>query len=253
MLKEVDLFCPPMVRWLLPLLVLFVGPWAAVPPSRFRAVVSDVDGTLLPFATHGRVSRRNRRALQEAAARGSRVLVATGRIPGPWYEKLCRQLGDILGPGVFCNGALVLDGKQVLHGSVLTAESVARVVDCLADGRVLQQRIGALAVVATDKGFAYSELAPDGPSWVTQLIQRAGEPVVPIETWNPWLKERAVHKFVMFTDPQDDRWVVMEKVVQVLRQKLGPDATVLDCGQKQCEILPAGENKGRWLSFSSLG
>ena len=161
----------------------------------------------------------------------------------PWYDSLCSQLPGVLGPGVFSNGALVLKGDEVFHASVLPAETVATVVECLVDGRVHGRKIGALAVVAAD-GFEYSELAPEGPTWVTRLIQRAGEPVTPRGSWNPWLLQREVHKFVMFTAPDDPSWAAMDQVVPLLREKLATSATVLDCGAKQCEILPPGENKG---------
>jgi len=215
----------------------------AAVPGAIRAIITDVDGTLMPFATSSKLSNRNRAALTAAKEAGCAISVATGRIPGPWYDSLCSQLPGVLGPGVFSNGALVLKGDEVFHASVLPAETVATVVECLVDGRVHGRKIGALAVVAAD-GFEYSELAPEGPTWVTRLIQRAGEPVTPRGSWNPWLLQREVHKFVMFTAPDDPSWAAMDQVVPLLREKLAMSATVLDCGAKQCEILPPGENKG---------
>eukprot|EP00438_Fugacium_kawagutii_P013895 Skav219734 [mRNA] locus=scaffold301:394706:406912:- [translate_table: standard] len=122
---------------------------AAVPPAApaaVRAVISDVDGTLMAFASNSQLSRRNQAALSRAQAAGCLVSVATGRIPGPWYRALCSQLPD-LGPGVFCNGALVMEGDTVLHASALPPATVAAVVGSLPRGRVLGKRIGALAVV----------------------------------------------------------------------------------------------------------
>lgn len=78
-------------------------------PAAVRAVISDVDGTLMAFASNSQLSRRNREALSRAKDAGCVVSVATGRIPGPWYRSLCSQLPE-LGPGVFCNGALVMEG-----------------------------------------------------------------------------------------------------------------------------------------------
>ena len=216
--------------------------WATAMVPAIRAIITDVDGTLMPFATSSRLSGRTRAALTAAKEAGCAVAVATGRIPGPWYDSLCSQLPGVFGPGVFSNGALVL-GDEVFHASVLPAETVASVVECLVEGRVLGRKIGTLAVVAGD-GFEYSELAPEGPTWVTQLIQRAGEPVTPRGSWNPWLLQREVHKFVLFTVPDDPTWAAMDQVVPLLREKLATSATVLDCGAKQCEILPPGENKG---------
>lgn len=54
-----------------------------------------------------------------------------------------------------------------------------------------------------------------------------------------------VHKFVMFTNPEDIDWAEMREVVALLRKNLEPTGcVVLDCGEKQCEILPPGVNKG---------
>lgn len=89
----------------------------AWPPASVRAIISDVDGTLMAFATNSQLSRRNQAALSRAKEAGCVVSVATGRIPGPWYRSLCSQLPK-LGPGVFCNGALVMEGQGGNGGPV---------------------------------------------------------------------------------------------------------------------------------------
>ena len=74
-------------------------PTTAVP--RLRAVITDVDGTLMAFATSSRISQRNRKALLAAKEVGCEVMVATGRIPGPWYDALEAEMPEILGAGVY--------------------------------------------------------------------------------------------------------------------------------------------------------
>ena len=77
--------------------------------SRMKAVVTDVDGTLFSFA--GReISEGNHAALTTCVERGIHVCLATGRIPGPWFEALKERLPGI-GPCVFGNGALVVDAN----------------------------------------------------------------------------------------------------------------------------------------------
>ena len=54
---------------------------------RKSIVVTDVDGTLFSFAGRD-LSDGNRRALTECVESGVHVSLATGRIPGPWFDAL---------------------------------------------------------------------------------------------------------------------------------------------------------------------
>ena len=212
-----------------------------VPP--IQAIISDVDGTLMPFATSTKLSKRNMKALALAVEDyGCSLSVATGRIPGPWYDALCRQM-PFLGAGVFCNGALVLKDGEVLAATPLPATVVAPTVQSTSGGRVAGGRIGVLAVTEGDEGYEYLELAPDGPSWVTKMIERAGEQVRPIPSYADLL-EQEVFKVVMFTKDDED-WAAMDEVLAILREVIDAnEATILDCGGGHCEILPPGVNKG---------
>ncbi|CAE7870923.1 YBEY [Symbiodinium sp. KB8] len=160
---------------------------------RCKAVITDVDGTLMPFGTNTKISETNQLALKKAFDEGLAVCVATGRIPGPWYDELCAQVP--LGPGVFANAG------------------------------------------------AISRLAPEGPTWATDLIRSAGEPeTVLLPTLKPL---RDVYKFVLFTLPKEEGWAAMADIVDSFQRSLaGTGVTVLDCGARQCEILPPGVNKG---------
>lgn len=71
----------------------------------FRAIATDLDGTLL--VEHARVSPRTLAALREAERRGVLVVVATAR-PPRWVRPLVEILGP-LGVAVCANGALVYD------------------------------------------------------------------------------------------------------------------------------------------------
>ena len=145
----------------------------------FRAVVTDVDGTLMPFGTNAKLSKKNRQALQTARDRGLEVCVATGRIPGPWYDELRAQVP--LGPGVFANGALVLEAgptgaPKILAAATLPASAVATVLQCTSGGRFRGLRVSVLAATIWEGSLRYLELAPEGPTWATDLIRSAGEP-----------------------------------------------------------------------------
>ncbi|CAJ1344283.1 unnamed protein product [Effrenium voratum] len=210
----------------------------------YRAIISDVDCTLMPFATNTELSSRNRAALASAIKAGCQVCVATGRIPGPWYEDLLQQLPG-LGPGVFANGALVLaaDSDVVLQASSLPAEAVARVVQSSQGGIIAGHRVALLALLKSDKGYGYAELAPE-PTWVTQMIQRAAEPVKNMPSFDDLPSE--VYKFVLFTSPDVAGWADdMAPVTAALEDALADTGVrVLDCGRHHCEVLPPGVNKG---------
>ncbi|HQR81070.1 MAG TPA: HAD family hydrolase [Actinomycetota bacterium] len=90
-------------------------------------VATDLDGTLLrrDFS----VSDRTRRALQEAVGAGVGIVYATGRPP--------RWLGDVydetgLQPTTICaNGALTLQGDELLHVDEISAEVIREVQQIL--------------------------------------------------------------------------------------------------------------------------
>eukprot|EP00439_Symbiodinium_sp_Y106_P040294 s3900_g4.t3 len=222
---------------------------------RCKAVITDVDGTLMPFGKNKKISERNQQALQKAFDEGLAVCVATGRIPGPWYDELRAQVP--LGPGVFANGALVLEpcpgpSPKILAVSSLPASAVETVLEQTSGGRFGGLRILVLAATMWEGCLRYVELAPEGPTWATDLIRSAGEPeTVLLPTLRP-LKD--VHKFVLFTLPEEG-WAAMADVVdsgslaghRVQNKATRRESTgvaILDCGPRQCEILPPGVNKG---------
>ena len=150
----------------------------ALQPARppIRAIVTDIDGTLFPFGTSPTLSQRNADALNAALDAGVHVSLATGRIPGPWCEKISGPVPRV-GASVFSNGALVLDA----HGAVLSErhllpETVAAVVEHTRGGRAAGG--GRLAVLACARWEAagpsfgslrYLELSPDGEESLATL------------------------------------------------------------------------------------
>ncbi|CAE8586722.1 unnamed protein product [Polarella glacialis] len=217
-----------------------------------RAVVSDVDGTLFHFGCQNQLSAANAAALRRAIAAGVHVSLATGRIPGPWSGALGQQLPG-MGPGIFANGALILGpvGGEVLEETFLPAEVVAIVKDFSrgglagGKGRVALLAATRLAGSAPEHGsLCYAELAPSGPTWVTELVKGAGEPAVQMLDLDSVADDR-VMKFVFFTTRKDADWACMPDVVAELKARLaGTGSTVLACGALQCEVLPLGINKG---------
>ena len=219
---------------------------------RMKAVITDVDGTLFSFA--GReLSVGNRNALTACSERGVYVCLATGRIPGPWFTALKKQL-PFIGSCVFANGALVVNSQgDPIFTSRLPQEIVAPVVEYTSGGTTgeSESRVCVLAATCLDPtapygGLRYCELSPSGaPSAITELIERAGEPDTVLLPSLKELTEGSVLKFVIWTLPGEYGWADMPATVTTLRERLkGTGATILDHGERWCEILPPGVCKG---------
>lgn len=221
---------------------------------RKAAVITDVDGTLFSFAGRD-LSEGNRAALNTCMDKlGVDVCVATGRIPGPWFTALKKQLPG-LGPSVFGNGALLMSADgEILWESKLPSDIVSVVLDYTSGGKDGKEG-GRLCVLAATRwqdeevgasAIRYCELSPMGePSEITALIQRAGEPDAVLLPSLDGFEARDVLKFVIWTVPGQEGWAKMPSTVAALKAALGgTGATILDHGERWCEILPPGVNKG---------
>ena len=126
----------------------------------------DIDGTLCDSAHQ--VPAANAAALTEAMARGVRVVLATGKMPGPWMPPLMRALGypsealALNAPAVTLNGLLVTnqDGS-VASQQLMRQEAVARALQVGADHPGLTQ------IVFSTDGLLAAELN----EWTTYAKQ----------------------------------------------------------------------------------
>lgn len=124
-------------------------------PSRIRLVAVDIDGTLLP-SSGTTVSKRNRRALQDAQAAGLHVIIATGR-RHQYAEPVLEQVG--LSPRsvmISSNGSVVryFDGELIERN--LLREETARAM------------CGALRPFGQTMVFTFDRT--DGPSLVVESM-----------------------------------------------------------------------------------
>ncbi|KAK3272176.1 hypothetical protein CYMTET_19512 [Cymbomonas tetramitiformis] len=85
-------------------------------------IVTDVDGTLLNSKQELMPSTEC--AVLEAAARGTPVVVATGKTRGPWAADILPRLGDPM-PGLFLQGLVIYDAKGDVWQSKSLEEDVA--------------------------------------------------------------------------------------------------------------------------------
>jgi hypothetical protein len=157
---------------------LALGSGGAAGGARRAAVVTDVDGTLFSFAGRD-LSDGNRVALTRCVSHGVHVCIATGRIPGPWFQTLRAELPGI-GPCVFGNGALVVDASgETIWEAQLPPAVLTAVLQYSRGGTAGDSgaRVCVLAATRWNGGeLRYCELAPNGPTPITSLIDRAGEP-----------------------------------------------------------------------------
>jgi Cof subfamily protein (haloacid dehalogenase superfamily) len=139
-----------------------------------RLVATDLDGTLL--RSDGGVSRRTRAALDAVRARGTDVVVVTGR-PPRWL----RGMADLLGHGglaICANGALVvdLDTGDVAREFPMAAEAARRMAEALRevlpDVAFAVERRGGFA-----REPAYRPRWPNPDETIHQLDELLAEPV----------------------------------------------------------------------------
>lgn len=140
--------------------VLFIGSlplnaYTEHMPSRIRLVAVDIDGTLLP-SSGTTISKRNRRALQDAQAAGLHVVIATGR-RHQYAEPVLEQVG--LSPRsvmISSNGSVVryFDGELIERN--LLREETARAL------------CGALRPFGQTMVFTFDRT--DGPSLVVESM-----------------------------------------------------------------------------------
>ena len=132
----------------------------------FRAIATDLDGTLL--RSDQSVSDRTRDAVLAAEDAGIMVVIATGR-PPRWIAPVIEQLGD-RGLVVCANGASVYDPArhELVHRLDLDPAVVSDIVDDL-------ERAVPLAVMGVEQGFEfgvdhrYEQLQPDLVALLTDV------------------------------------------------------------------------------------
>ena len=130
--------------------------------STYRAIATDLDGTLL--GSDGRVSARTRAAVLTAEDRGLQVVIATGR-PPRWIPPIVEQLGE-RGLVVCANGAAVYDpaAHELVHRTELEPEVLGSIVDDVTEA--FPQ-----AVIGLEQGF---DFAIDEAIRDTDVVERSG-------------------------------------------------------------------------------
>jgi len=97
----------------------------------YRLLAIDLDGTLLTPRPQKTITPRTRRAIQQAAEAGIRVVIATGQSL-VMLQHLCRDL-PLTGPQIIENGATIVDFRtgQIFHEKLLPPTFVLPVLEAL--------------------------------------------------------------------------------------------------------------------------
>ncbi len=168
---------------------------------RFRAIASDLDGTLL--RSDGTVSPRTRAALDAADEAGLLFVIATGR-PPRWMPPVLAQLGDH-GLVVCANGASVYDpvAHELVHRVDLQPEVLGGLVDDL-------EAAFPEALLGVEQGFEFGV----DERVRTLALRRALEADVRIAPIRSFLDEPVTKLIVRFpTDAPPGRSEAVQAVV----------------------------------------
>ncbi|CAE7672384.1 YBEY [Symbiodinium microadriaticum] len=217
---------------------------------RCKAVITDVDGTLMPFGTNTKISETNQLALKKAFDEGLAVCVATGRIPGPWYDELCAQVP--LGPGVFANAGAI-------SRSIFTQDPCSLELACFCNADRLRRDFRRAFWRAPHLGAGCHHVGgipalcgacagrPHLGHRPHQKCRGTGDGTASdAETTEGRVQVCSLHPSQGGRLGSNGRHCRLISKVAGRPQgaKQGTGVTVLDCGARQCEILPPGVNKG---------
>ncbi len=209
----------------------------AGPPVRLVAV--DLDGTAL--RGNGRITRATRRALALARRRGVIVCVATGRAPmgARQYARALRANG----PLICLDGALVLEGREVLLERPLPPEAGAAVVE-------LTTRVGGGWIALTRTGRVHGGRSRRPPqASFRQVMRHPGRSLRFLRSvwreehrWSPELPDEPVYKLLIWA-PAGEARATLDREVRALGVGVpsSPGSTI--------EVVAPGVTKGEALEF----
>lgn len=207
---------------------------AVSPPAhpRRRAVVTDVDGTLMDSAH--RLPPANRRALRRCLERGIPVVLATGKHRGPWVKALIAEVvGDgvlaasgwtLNAPGVFVQGLLVcgIDGR-VVHRQLLPPRLVQLCGETArAHGWTVLAYTDDDRIVASREDPQLARLTP---------LQEPAPEVGPVD-------QVAAHKMLFLASPAEE--ITVRAAVAAIT---GEEASLTVAIPGMVEVLPRGASK----------
>jgi Cof subfamily protein (haloacid dehalogenase superfamily) len=194
-------------------------------------IAIDLDDTLL--RTDLTISDRNKRALAEAASRGIRIVLASGRNVHS-MRVYAEELG-LLGPGDYM---ICSNGAEILHSAS------CRILD---EQRLDPGLCREITQAIEDRGFPwqiYEEgmiLASRSNAWALVDSRLSGQPIILVEDREEFFA-RGIVKFVVPGEPK-----LIAGLLDDLKGLFAGRAIVLTSKPYFLEVLPPGADKGSAL------
>ena len=196
---------------------------------KYRLLCVDLDGTLL--TDHKKLNEQDIEALKEAAAKGIKIALVTGRMPAT-TEPIARQLGI---PCIMaCNaGTYILEEGRCIHAENLSVEAMKSIYKKIETFEIPLwiYRDKKWYVTAKDQFVEAEE----------ELVQYTSELVSVEELASKWEKEgKGPNKVLIGAEP-----ALVQKMHEILRSQQNVD---MACSSPNyLEIFPKGMNKGKAL------
>jgi hydroxymethylpyrimidine pyrophosphatase-like HAD family hydrolase len=246
-----------------------------MPEQQVRIVATDVDGTFQNTAHE--VPEANKAVARRCTAESIPVVLCTGKVPGPWSERMMSDL-KLDTYAVFYNGGLILDQDgDTFYEAVLNREVVDGVLAAL---EAMGQRVTIIVYSIAGLDHKYQQFTNEGPdeSVVVEWIAGAGEhPPVKIDvsadgtpgSMRSFVAKHALPVSKVFVstrtapsstkhEPGPTDWANYDDVVSTMQQIAGDRAVCLEQrrhtlkgldGISTIELMPPGQDKSSALKL----
>lgn len=207
---------------------------------RYRLLALDIDGTLL--RSDKTISPRTLAALAAARQAGVKLVLVTGR-----RQPAARRIADQLGPDldlVLHNGALIVEGGEVLRCLPLARETALRAV---AIGRSLCADPVLHCGHRGEGKLMVEGIAPSN-TLLVYYLDRSHPDVLSVARLDDALAEDPIQ--VMFGGSIDDMGALRARLQEALGDHVRIDRTVYPAsGVQIIDVLRAGVGKAEALAF----
>lgn len=201
----------------------------------YKAIALDIDGTLTNSKKE--ISKKTKEAVMEAAKRGVKIIVASGRpIPGIMKIASALKLKEVGGYILSYNGGLILDCKtgEVIRRETIPTEYYYTIVNTV--------RKSGVAVLTYDQKGIITEWPDDEYVQIEAKINHI--PVRHVSQLEQRAAEDPVVKFLVVGHPKD-----LKPVYEKLNQKLDGAVNIFFSEPYFMEITPQGIEKASSLEL----
>jgi hydroxymethylpyrimidine pyrophosphatase-like HAD family hydrolase len=238
-----------------------------------RLVATDVDGTFQNNAHE--VPEANKDVARKCTAASIPVVLCTGKVPGPWSERMLAEL-SLDTYSIYYNGGLIIDRDgATFYEAVLPDAVVDGVLGALES---MDRRVTIIVYSIAGRDHKYQQFTNEGPdeSVVVEWIAGAGEhPPVKIEpsadgmpgSMQSFVRAHALPVSKVFVstraapsstkvEPGPTNWADYDQLLATMQQTAGDSAVCLEQrrhtlpgldGISTIELMPPGQDKSSAL------